>query len=254
MRLTIGMPSYNNFTEVFFTVQALRLYHDLTDCEILVVDNFGDKHLASFARNNGGGIVRLIQDTKVQGVSYAKNKVFSAANGEWVLCIDSHILLLPGAVDAAKKLEGDDFYQGPLAYSNCKKYSCFWEPNWRGHMWGTWGKSYTDADLPTEPFEIWAMGAGFFCCRRDTWLGFNSGFTGFGGESGYIQEKYRQSGRKVFCHPALKWMHLFHTDGSKIPYPLRQQERIKNYLLGFRERGRDTAPIYKEFGTAAQGL
>jgi len=250
MKWTIGMPSYNNFTEVFFTVQSLRMHHDLKDTEIVVVDNFGDKALAKWIKNNGRDVVRYELHTDVQGVSAAKNRVFEVAKGEFVLCMDSHILMKTGALDV--EIEGDNFYQGPLMYSGCAKYSLAWENVWRGHMWGIWSKAVME--LPKEPVEIWAMGAGFFACRRDSWLGFNPGFRGFGGESGYIQEKYRKAGRKVYCHPKMVWMHLFHCEGSKIPYPLKLHDRINNYLIGFRELGLDTAPIYKEFGNAAKGL
>ena len=39
--LTIGMATYNDFNGVYFTLQALRLYQDLRDTELLVVDNYG---------------------------------------------------------------------------------------------------------------------------------------------------------------------------------------------------------------------
>jgi hypothetical protein len=99
--------------------------------------------------------------------------------------------------------------------------------------------------IPKDPFEIWAMGAGFFLCRKDTWLGFNSRFKGFGGETGYIQEKYRKSGRKVICHPSLIWMHMF---DRRIPYPLKMIDRVRNYILGFEEIGLDTKQIKDHFG------
>ena len=38
--LTIGMATYKDFDGVFFTIQALRMYQDLTDTELLVIDNF----------------------------------------------------------------------------------------------------------------------------------------------------------------------------------------------------------------------
>lgn len=250
MKWSICLPSYNNFTEVFFTVQSLRMYHDLKDAEIVIVDNFGDKILANWVKNNGKNVVKYERHTDVQCGSAAKNRAIEIAKGEFVLCMDSHILVKQGALDV--ELEGDNFYQGPLMYSSCIKYSIAWEPVWRKHMWGIWSPSV--AELPKEPVEIWAMGAGFFACRRDSWLGFNSGFRGFGGESGYIQEKYRKAGRKVYSHPKMVWMHLFHNEGTKIPYPLKLQDRIKNYLIGFRELGLDTAPIYKEFGSHAKGL
>jgi glycosyltransferase involved in cell wall biosynthesis len=226
------------------------MYHDLKDAEILVVDNYGSKTLEAWIRNNGKDKVRYVCENKVQGVSHAKNKVFEHAKGEFVLCMDSHILIKSGALDA--EIEGDNFYGGPLLYSSCSKYSLNWEPVWRKQMWGIWSGAVTE--LPDKPIEVWGMGAGFFACRRSSWLGFNPEFRGFGGESGYIQEKYRKAGRKVYCHPKMVWMHLFHVEGTKIPYPLKLQDRIRNYLLGFRELGLDTAPIYKEFGDAAKGL
>jgi hypothetical protein len=39
--LTIGMAAYNDFGGVYFTLQSLRLYQDLRDTELLVVDNYG---------------------------------------------------------------------------------------------------------------------------------------------------------------------------------------------------------------------
>jgi hypothetical protein len=71
LKLTIGMPSYKNFEEVFFTVQSLRLHHDLKDTEIVVVDNFGDTHLEKFARGSGVRYEKFIDTT---GVSAAKIK------------------------------------------------------------------------------------------------------------------------------------------------------------------------------------
>ena len=244
MRWTIGMPSYNNYLEVFFTVQALRMYHNLRDCEIIVIDNYGDNALQNFIRKHGSGTVKYYKHNEIQGVSYAKNKIFEHAQGENVLVIDSHILLKPGTLDI--KIENDDLYQGVLMHSCQTKYSCEWVEQWRKEMWGIWAKTVTE--LPKEPFEIWAMGAGFFACRRDSWLGFNDAFRGFGGETGYIQEKYRKAGRKVWCNPKMVWLHMFYGDGRKVPYNLQLNDRIRNYIIGFRELGMDLEPIKKEFG------
>lgn len=238
MKLTIGMPSFDNLSEVFFTVHSLKLYHDLTDTEIVVVDNFGDDALAAFCKKAGVVYERY---TEIEGVSVAKNKVFEVAKGEHVLCMDSHILLTPGAL---KNLpQTDDFYQGPLLHSDHKNYVYEWTKVWRGHMWGIWGKNHSAP--PPEPVEIWAMGAGFFYCRRDTWVGFNPKFRGFGGETGYLQEKVRQSGRKVICWPSLVWMHLF---GRKVPFKLDNVDRTRNYILGFQELKLDVNEIKEHFG------
>lgn len=242
LKLTIGMPAWNNFTEVFFTVQALRMYHDMTDKEILVVDNFGDPELEKFIKNQGGNTVRYVKANEVNGPSYAKNKVFEHARGEMVLCIDSHVLLVKGALE---NLPSDDnLYQGPLMYCDIVNYTWEWTPVWRGNMWGIWG-AY-GAMLPKEPHEIWGMGCGCFMAKKATWLGFNPKCKGFGGaEEGIIHEKYRQAGRKVICLPQLAWMHQF---DRKIPHPVILIDRVINYIINFRELKLDLKQIEEHFG------
>ena len=241
---SIGMPSYNNYVEVYFTVQALRMYHDLTDCEIIVVDNYGDDFLEKYIRKDGGGVVKYHRCNSIQGVSHAKNKIFEFAKGEFVLVMDSHILVKPGALDI--EIKNDDLYQGPLFKSNCEEYYLEWLKAWRANMWGIWADPVEV--VPDEPKEIWAMGAGFFACRRSSWLGFNKNFKGFGGETGYLQEKYRKAGRKVWMHPKLIWQHLFCTDGRKFSYPIHIKDRIRNYIIGFEELGLDLKEMKEHFG------
>lgn len=248
MKWTIGMPSYDNFSEVFWTVCNLLEYHKDVDKEIVVIDNFGHDGMAKFVKNiHKKHNVKYFRFTEKQGVSYAKNKVFEVAKGEFVLCIDSHIIVRQGTFD--RDIPGDDFVQGPIVCGDFDKYICTWEPVWRGQMWGIWGPTYTEETLPKEPFEIWGTGAGFFACRRDSWLGFNPGFRGFGGETGYIQEKYRQAGRKVWCFPNMIWKHKFYDQtAGKIPYKCLLEDKVRNYLIGFEELGLDTQPIYEHFG------
>jgi glycosyltransferase involved in cell wall biosynthesis len=251
MKWTIGMPSYNNLTEVYFTVQSLRLYHSealKNDYEIIVVDNFGDKNLEEYIRKSGAGVVRYEKYTDITGVSAAKNRIFEIAKGEFVLCIDSHILVLPGSFDIDPP--GDDMVQGPLMQAGCVHYWTHWLPVWRANMWGIWAPTVKKEQLPKEPIEIWATGAGFFACRRESWLGFNRHFKSFGGETGYIQEKYRKAGRKVWCYPNMVWQHFFNTQGRKIPYPCSMVDRVRNYLYGFEELGLDIDPIKTHYGQA----
>ena len=48
MELTVGMATYRDFDGVYFTIQALRLYHDMEGVEVLVVDNFGCETTRAF--------------------------------------------------------------------------------------------------------------------------------------------------------------------------------------------------------------
>lgn len=244
MRWTIGMPSYNNPDEVYFTIQSLRLHHDLSDCEIVVIDNYGSDVIERFCREKGAGLVRYDRYTEKRGVSPAKNRIFEIARGEFVMCMDSHVLIKAGALDITPP--GDDLVQGPCLFNDWSGYSCEWVPKWINYMWGTWTNKIDH--LPEKPFEIWAIGAGFFCCRRDSWLGFNRNFRGFGGETGYIQEKYRRAGRKVWCDPTKIWVHYFCNVGKKTRFFISLSERARNYIIGFEELGMNTSEMEKHFG------
>ena len=179
--LTIGMPTYNDFDGVYFTIQALRLYQDMDDTELLVVDNFGCEHTRTFVE--GWTRARYILATEAVGTAAAKNRVFAEARGEAVLCLDSHVLLAPGAIARLKAYYRDhpdsiDLLQGPLVYDDLRTMSTHFDPVWRGQMWGIWGTDPRGLDPEGEPFEIWGQGMGVFNCRKDAWPGFNPAFSG----------------------------------------------------------------------------
>jgi hypothetical protein len=113
-------------------------------------------------------------------------------------------------------------------------------------MWGVWGNDPRGADPAAAPFEIPMQGLGVFACRRAAWPGFNPRLRGFGGEEGYIHEKFRQRGGRVLCLPFLRWVHRFARPHG-IPYPACWEERIRNYLLTFDELGLDPEPVASHF-------
>lgn len=95
-------------------------------------------------------------------------------------------------------------------------------------------------------FEIPGQGLGMFMCRTDAWLGFNKDFNAFGGEEMYIHEKFRKAGRRCLCAGFMKWGHRFgYPTGN--PYRAPLFDRIRNYVIGFKELGRDLKPIYDHF-------
>ena len=145
--------------------------------------------------------------------------------------------------------EEDDrnLLHGPLVYDDFENISTHFNlTKWSSHMWGVWETDPRGLDKNNPPFEIPAQGMGLFACRKDSWLRFNPEFRGFGGEEGYIHEKYRKNGRKVLCLPFLRWMHRFQRpNGSSYPNDLKQ--RYNNYLLGFKELGLDITELNKAF-------
>ncbi len=253
MKLTIGMASYNNHAEAWFTVKALHLYQDLTDTEILVIDNFGDDELKNAVNGCASPDIRYVRWTDAKGTAAAKNRIFAEAKGEWVISIDSHVLLPPGAIKRFRDWvtahpDCRDLLQGPLLYNDNRTTADAFNDEWRGQMWGTWRN--TSCPDEADRYEIPMMGMGLFGCRKDAWLGFNTAFRGFGGEEGYIHTKFRQHGRKTLCLPFLKWVHYFRPGNGKgpTPYPVLLKDKVRNYILGFRELGLSLEPVYKEFG------
>ncbi|MFN9110318.1 MAG: hypothetical protein ACK5XN_09640 [Bacteroidota bacterium] len=100
--------------------------------------------------------------------------------------------------------------------------------------------------VPVEAFEIPAQGLGLFAARRESWPGFNRDFREFGGEEGYIHQKFRMLGRKAYCLPELGWWHRFgRPEGAR--YRFTMEGKVRNYVLGFQELGMDLDPIRKHF-------
>lgn len=246
--LTIGMATYDDYDGVYFTIQALRMYHDICETdkvEFVVIDNNPDskhgnetKQLIENKLNKTGKYIP-ITNRKTTAI---RNEVFKNASGEFTICMDPHVLLYKNSINALLNYYKDEsthknIVSGPLLYDDMKHISTHFDPVWRGHMYGTWGtnnNAYTD----NTPFEIPMQGLGCFSCKTDKWLGFNENFTGFGGEEGYIHEKFRQAGGKAVCLPEFKWMHRFGRPNG-VPYKLTLEDRVYNYFIGWLELYKD---------------
>jgi glycosyltransferase involved in cell wall biosynthesis len=253
--LTIGMPTYFDFSGTMFTVRALIEYHYSDEIEILVVDNTSDerrrKVLADEISKLSKYNVRYFEFMENTGPAEVKNKVMELGSGEYIMCVDSHVLLEAGVVQRLLKFlkelpedRRDDLYSGPLKHSS-GGFSTNFKEQWRGEMWGIW-ETREDILNSEEPVEAWANGCGLFLARKDSWLGFNPNFNGFGGEEGYIHEKYRKNGKKFYIIPWLNWWHRFNDPDAK-RFNLSRYAKIRNYVLGFLELGKDTTEIYNHF-------
>ncbi|MBV9688709.1 MAG: glycosyltransferase [Ktedonobacteraceae bacterium] len=120
------------------------------------------------------------------------------------------------------------------------------DPYWGTQMWGTWGRDPRGQDQDGEPFEIPMQGLGVFSCLKSAWPGFHPDFRGFGGEEGYIHEKFRQAGHRTLCLPWLRWIHRFGRPAG-VTYPFTLEDRIRNYVIGFTELGLELTPILQHF-------
>ena len=251
-RLTIGMAVFEDFDGVAFTLQGIRLGNDMSEVELIVVDNSPNtpngRETANMARNCGARYIPMPENT---GTTQPRNRIFQEARGDAVLVMDSHVLLRPGTINRLMDWydanpECNDLVSGPLLYDDLKQTSTQFDPVWRGEMWGVWGNDPRASNENGEPFEIWGQGLGLFSSRRESWLEFSPHFRGFGGEEGYIHEKYRQAGRKSLCIPWLRWWHRFGRPGG-VKYPLTRWNKVRNYVLGHVELNLSLDPIYEHF-------
>ncbi|HUF50871.1 MAG TPA: glycosyltransferase family 2 protein [Longimicrobiales bacterium] len=266
-KLTIGIPTFDDFDGVWFTIQALRLYHaEVSDrIEYIIVDNNpGSRHgelcreLTGWVRNGGRTACAYVPLEPRRGTAVAKNAVFEHATTEYVLCTDCHVLFVPGAIqrllDYFGRHDGSrDLLQGVLLYDDLRTVSTHFRttnrdgsPLWSSGMLGEWATDERGVDPDAEPFEIEMTGMGVFACERTAWPGFNRHFEGFGGEEGYVQERFRRNGGRALCLPFLGWLHRFERPRG-VPYPNILEERMRNYVIGHRENGFDEAPVIAHF-------
>jgi len=254
-KLTVGMATHDDYDGLYFTIQSIRMFHHeiLNDLEFVIIDNNPDGAHGKSVRDLCDWIKEPVQylPFKKYKSTTIKNKVFELSDTPYVLCVDSHVMLVPGSI---KKLI--DFYdsgmddcnliQGPLIYDDFQNISTHFDLKWDGYMWGTWGTYDRGIDPNNPPVEIPAQGCGLISSRKESWLGYNKEFRGFGGEEGYIHEKYRKNGKKTICLPFLRWMHRFNRPSGNT-YPNDLKDRFRNYLIGFTELGMDTTELVNHF-------
>lgn len=264
-RLTVGMATYDDYDGVYFTLQSLRLHHPdvANDIEFVVVDNNPD---------GACGIHLKALEKKVQHYRYipirerggtaVRDYVMAEASSDFVLNLDCHVLVAPGAIARLIQYfeanrDTRDLLQGPLLYDDLITLSTHMDEVWRQGMYGSWGIDERARDPDAPPFDIPMQGLGLYACRRSAWQGYNQAFRGFGGEEGYIHEKFRQAGGRTLCLPFLRWMHRF-TRPLGVPYNISWEDRIRNYLVGFDELGLPLEPILAHFrehiGQSAEGI
>ena len=253
-RLTVGMATYDDYDGVYFTVQALFLYHPeiAAELELLIVDNHPGGPASDALKGLAGAVSggRYVAFAEVEGTS-VRDVIFRHARAPIVLCVDSHVLLPPGSLlQLVEYLEERpdcrDLVQGPLLYDDHRTLSTHFNPIWSEGMFGVWETDERGREPGGSPFEIPMQGLGLFACRRQAWPGLNSRFRGFGGEEGYLHEKFRQRGGRTLCLPFLRWLHRFQRPHG-LPFSNVWEERIRNYLIGHQELGLPTAGLESHF-------
>jgi hypothetical protein len=253
-KLTIGMATYDDYDGVYFSLQAVRLYHPeiLDETDFLVVDNHPDGPCDAALKELEHSIpnYRYVPFNSRSGTA-VRDHIFAETSSTFVLCMDCHVFVVPGALKRLLSYfeahaETRDLLQGPLVYDDLSAIATHFHPAWRGGMYGYWEVDDRGRNPDAPPFDIPMQGLGVFSCRRAAWPGFNRRFRGFGGEEGYIHEKFRQNGGRTLCLPFLRWMHRFNRPMG-VPYTNRWDDRVRNYIIGFRELGLPTGELENHF-------
>ncbi|HUI80652.1 MAG TPA: glycosyltransferase family 25 protein [Bryobacteraceae bacterium] len=253
--LTVAMATYDDYDGVFFSVQAIRLYHPeiTSETEILVIDNHPGGPCSDALKGLESHVAgyRCIPVGDRSGTAI-RDVLFREADSEYVLVMDSHVLFAPGSlarlirVLKSQPAESRDLWQGPLLYDDLRTVSTHFSPEWSAGMYGVWGCDERGLDPDGAAFEIPMQGLGVFVGRKDAWVGLNPRLRGFGGEEGFLHEKVRQNGGKVFCLPFLRWNHRFGRPlGTR--YCVSWEDRVRNYLIEYDELGLDPAPAIEHF-------
>ena len=257
-KLTIGICVYDDYDGAFFTLQSLRMHHSeiMDRVEFVVVNNNPTSEHGKALKNHLDTITEpkiYLEYTKYSS-PFLKGKIFDIAETEYVLVIDCHVLLVPGSLKKLldyydKGLDKGNLLQGPLLYDDLKNVSThfdFSSREWGGFMWGAWATDKRGVKSNSKPFSIPGNGMGLFSCRKDSWLGFNKKMRGFGGEEGYIHEKFKLKGKETICLPFLRWNHRFAKPGGT-PYKLDINQRFRNYMIAFQEIEKDTQEVVDNF-------
>lgn len=177
LKFSVGMPVFEDFNGVWMTMQALRLYFSPWVGEIIVIDNKPDgeqgKIVRDFCANAPG--TRYVPFPSPVGPALAKQEVFNQAQFEHVICVDSHIMFFPTAIQAFadyyEKFPGSkNLLHGPMANDNFVSLATHFEDLWPiddveqtdpvtgektmvkkpSEMWGRWGR-----DLNAFPLMKW---------------------------------------------------------------------------------------------------
>ena len=158
--LTIAMATYDDFDGVFFSIQALRMYHDICNTEsveyIVLDTNPSGEHgkaVENYLKSlQGKG--KYIPKTSGQISSFNKYETVDHASGKYILIIDCHVLLQQNAIESLllyyhKNKNCKNLVQGPLLYDDLENVSTHFDPRWSGDMYGVWAIS-TKSARPTH--------------------------------------------------------------------------------------------------------
>lgn len=169
--LTIGMAFVEDYKGVYTTIQHIRQTNKrIGECDFVVINNKPESSKSAITKkyiendvhgfgNTGAYYVELNQP---RGTSPPRNQVFKEARGKFTMCMDSHVLIEPGAIDRTleyfeKNWDANDLFSGPIVYDNLAKAETHFDDVWREGMHGIWSTAWKcNCSLPgCTYFSVW---------------------------------------------------------------------------------------------------
>jgi hypothetical protein len=153
--LSVVMATADDFDGTYFTIQSFRLFHDCSQVEFIVVDNKPatpagrrlrrDLEGGKFSIGNCGA--RYVPLLDVEGTAAPRERAIQEARGKYVICLDSHVMLAPGALAKLfayfnEHPETNDLLSGPMLHDWMNTWDTHFNAVWRGEMFGIWGNAW----------------------------------------------------------------------------------------------------------------
>ncbi len=151
--LTVGMATFEDYDGVYFTIQSLKLHHDVSDVELIVVDNSPNtehgKHVKNLVENHSSVFhtSKYIPFEESTGTTQTRERVFRESSGFGVVCMDCHVLLVPNALHHLKQFyidnpDSKDIITGPLLHDSATQVSTHFDLKFRSEMYGVWAHAF----------------------------------------------------------------------------------------------------------------
>lgn len=119
MRLSVVIPNYNGARMIASVVDAV-LQQPLPECsEVVVFDDCSTDGSTDLLSESFGKAIRIEVASANRGASSTRNAGIAVTSGEWVLLIDSDVLLTHGALATLlREAEGYDLAFPKIVYTN----------------------------------------------------------------------------------------------------------------------------------------
>lgn len=150
-KLTVGMATFDDSEGTIWTIEMICLNHPevLDEIEFLILDNNPDGKHGKILQDFVKWVTEPIRYIPVTGTTgtAVRTRIFEMAETPYVLCVDSHVAMTPGALrqfidgmDAGRD-EGN-LLQGPMLADNMRVMATHMAQVWRDGMLGIWAMAW----------------------------------------------------------------------------------------------------------------